>query len=138
MANTSTYLQAGRLNQALRGMVFVPPTNIYLALFNADPTDAGSLANELTDAGYARVAMGTATGWGAPTAAAAGGQQSSNLNQLTFGAVQTTPVTVTHWAVFDAPTAGNMLYHGPLAQAKAMQIGDVLQFQPGSLVVIED
>lgn len=138
MANTSTYLQQARLNQELRGMVLIPPTNVYLALFSADPTDAGNPANELTDAGYARIAMGTATGWSAPAAATGGGQQSANLNQVSFGAVQTTPVTVTHWATFDAPTGGNMRYHGVLAQAKAMQLGDVLQFPAGMLEVIED
>lgn len=137
MSNTSNYLQTARLNQALRGLVFVPPMNTYLALFTADPTDAANLGVEVTDAGYARLALGTATGWGAPTAAGSGGMQSANINQLTFGAVQTAPITITHFAVMDASSAGNMLYHGALAQAKAMQVGDVLQFAAGQIVVTE-
>jgi hypothetical protein len=137
MSNTSTYLQTARLNQALRGIVFVPPTNTYLALFTADPTDAANLGVELVDAGYARLALGTATGWGAPAAASGSGMQSANLNQLTFGAVQTAPVTITHFAVMDAASAGNMLYHGPLAQAKVMQVSDVLQVAAGQIVIVE-
>lgn len=138
MSNTSTYMQTARLNQALRGMVFVPPTNTFLALFTADPTDAGSLVNEVTDAGYARVALGTATGWSAPIAAAGAGMQASNLNQITFGAVQTAPITITHWALMDsAAPGGNMLYHGQLAQAKAMQLSDILQLAAGAIVITE-
>lgn len=137
MSNTSTYLQTARLNQALRGIVLIPPTNTYLALFTADPTDAANLSAELTDAGYARLALGTATGWGAPAAGGSGGMQSANLNQLTFGAIQTAAITIAYFAIMDAASGGNMLYHGPLAQAKAMQVGDVLQIQAGQIVITE-
>lgn len=138
MSNTSVYLQTARLNQALRGMVFVPPVGVYLALFIADPTDAALLANEVVGAWYARLVLGTATGWSAPAAAPGGGMQATNLNQATAGVVTGAQVTITHVATMDAAVGGNMLYHAPLAQAKILQIGDVLQFQPGELLVIED
>jgi hypothetical protein len=138
MSNTSTYLQTARLNQALRGVVLAPPLNTYLALFTADPTDAANLGVEVTDAGYARLALGTATGWSAPAAAGGGGMQSANINQLTFGAIQTAPVTIAYFAIMDAASGGNMLYHGPLAQAKAMQVSDVLQVAAGQIVIVED
>ena len=137
MSNTSTYLQTARLNQALRGIVLIPPTNTYVALFTSDPTDADLTANETTGAWYARLAAGTSTGWAAPTAAAGGGMQSSNLNQLTFPAVTGAQITITHVAVFDAATGGDMMYHAALAQAKILQVGDVLQFAPSELVVVE-
>ncbi|MEJ0004369.1 MAG: hypothetical protein WDN30_14075 [Pararobbsia sp.] len=139
MSNTSTYLQTARLNQALRGMVMVPPQNTYLALFTADPTDANIAANEQTGAWYARFPLGTATGWSAPSAAAddLGGMQSSNLNQITFEAVTDAQTTITHAAIMDAAEAGNLLYHCPLAQAKILQVGDMMQFQPGELIAVE-
>lgn len=137
MSNTSTYLQTARLNQALRGMVFAPPTNTYLALFTADPTDADIVANEEAGAWYARLPIGLATGWSAPAAAASGGMQSQNLNQLSFGAVTGAQATITHAAIMDAPTGGNLLYHVQIAQAKILQVGDTMQFQPGDLSVIE-
>jgi hypothetical protein len=137
MSNTSTYLQTARLNQALRGLVFAPPVGTYLALFTSDPTDAANLANEATGAWYSRAPIGLATGWGAPAAATGGGMQSANLNQLTFPAVTAAPVTITHFAVMDASTAGNMLYHAPLAVARTLLVGDVLQLQPGDLPVVE-
>jgi hypothetical protein len=138
MSNTSTYLQTARLNQALRGMVFAPPTNTYLALFTADPTDAGSTVNEQPIAGwYARLPIGLATGWSAPAAASGAGMQCTNLNQLSFGAVTGAQVAITHAAIMDASNGGNLLYHVQLAQAKILQIGDVMQFQPGDLTVVE-
>lgn len=140
MSNTSTYLQTARLNQTLRGMVYVPPTNLYVALFTADPTDGDASANEVAAPWYARVATGTATGWGAPVTVDSTGEdgmQSSNLGQLTFGAVTGAQVTITHVGVMDAANGGDLLYHVPLAAPKILQVGDVLQFAPGDLTVIE-
>jgi hypothetical protein len=37
--------------------------NVYLALFTADPTEAGVFTNEATFTGYARVTMAKATAW---------------------------------------------------------------------------
>jgi len=137
MSNTSNYLQTARLNEALRGMVYVPPTNTFLALFTTDPTDASVLANEVVGAWYVRLPLGTATGWSAPVEGAQGGMQSTNLNQITFPSVTGEQVTVGYAAIMDAAAGGDILYHAPLLQPKILQVGDVMQFQPGELVVTE-
>ena len=113
------------------------PSGIHLALFTADPTDAGSGAQVSTAAwpAYERqdAAQGAAisTGW---TAAANG--VTSNAKVVSFPANNgAAPVTVTHVGLFDASSSGNLLYHSPLAQSKTLQPGDVLSFAIGSLQI---
>ncbi len=136
MASKSTYLQTAILNLVLRGVVLVPPANTYLALFTADPTDANITANELVDAGYARQNIGSTTAWSAP-AAGANGEQTANVNQLVFGALQTAAATITHVGWYDALNGGNLLYHTALATPKPLNVGDSIAFAPGQLVVSE-
>ena len=46
--------------------------------------------------------------------------------------------TITHWALFDAVTAGNMLWHGDLTTARTIGDGDQLTFAIGALSITAD
>ena len=138
MSKFSDYLEGKIIETTLRGAAMPAPSNIYIALFTADPSDANVSANEVQAANwpaYGRqdAAQGAAisTGW---TAASNG--VSSNAKVISFpdnnGAAQ---VVVTHLAIYDAQTGGNMLYHAPLVSTKTLQIGDVLSFGIGALTV---
>ena len=137
MPGLSDYLEAKVLDHTLRGASMPLPSGIYAALFTADPTDAATGPECTTVAwpAYQRrdAAVGGAigTGWSAP----AGGIV-TNAKLIAFPANNgTNPVTVTHVALFDAQTGGNMLYSTPLASAKVLQTGDVLSFDIGALSV---
>lgn len=136
MSGLSDYAETAILNALLRGTNFVAPTvaSLRLALFTADPTDAGNINEVATGTWYARQATGN---WTAP-APSAGAQQSSNVDSVTFPAVTGAAVTVTHIGVFDANTAGNMLLSAPMTSSKTLQVGDVLSFAPGTLVASLD
>ncbi len=136
MSGLSTYSQTNLLNALLRGTNFTAPTvaSLRLALFTADPTQAGNV-NEIGSGGwYVRVATGTFT---APSASGSA-SQSSNVAAVTFPAVTGAAVTVTFVGIYDNSSAGNMLFSAPLTSAKTLQIGDVLSFAPGTLVVSMD
>lgn len=136
MSGLSDYAETAILNALLRGTNFVAPTvaSLRLALFSADPTDAGNLNELATGTWYSRQSTGN---WTAP-APAAGAQQSSNVASVTFPAVTGAAVTVTHIGIFDANTAGNMLFSAPMTSSKTLQVGDVLSFAPGTLVASLD
>lgn len=136
MAGLSDYTEAAIINALLRGTNFVAPTvaSLRLALFTADPTDAGNLNEEATGTWYSRQPTGTFT---AP-APSASSQQSSNVASITFPAVTGSAVTVTHIGIFDAATAGNMLFSAPMTSSKTLQVGDVLSFAPGTIVASLD
>ena len=56
MAGFSTYLANKLLDHSLGIATYTPPTNIWIALFTADPTDSGVFTNEVADLyAYARV-----------------------------------------------------------------------------------
>lgn len=106
--------------------------NRYLALFTADPTEAGSFANEATYTGYARVAIPTASGW------TDGGSTFSNASLLQFGQCTAGSNTITHFAVCTAATAGQLLVSGALNSALNVSSGIQPQFAIGSLSVSSD
>jgi hypothetical protein len=138
MSKFSNYTEGNIIETTLRGAAFPVPSNVYVALFTADPTDANVTANEVQVAAwpaYVRVdaAQGAAisTGWTANSNGV-----SSNAKTLTFTANNGAgAVTVTHVGLYDASSGGNLLYHAPLVASKTLQIGDVLSFAIGSLTV---
>ncbi|XXJ19989.1 phage tail fiber protein [Desulfovibrio caledoniensis] len=76
-------------------------TSLYASLFDGDPADTG------IEVSAARVAATYA-------AAANGARALSNNPQLTVAGGD----QATHWALFDAATAGNMLAYGALSSTK--------------------
>ena len=105
----------------------------YVGLFTAAPSDAGGGTEvSTTGTGYARKATAAAD-W---NAAAAG--STSNANALTFAAATGSWGTVTHFGLFDAATAGNLLRWAALGTSKAIGTGDTASFAAGALTLTED
>ena len=136
MAGLSDYAEAAIINSLLRGTNFTAPTvsALRVALFSADPTDAGKLNEIAIGTWYVRQAAGTVTA-PAPSGTT---QQSSNVSAITFPSVTGAAVTVTHIGIFDATTAGNMLFSAAMTSSKTLQVGDVLSFAPGTIVTSLD
>lgn len=129
MSGFSTYLAQNIINSTLRGQAFTVPTTLYLALFTSDPTDDNITTNEVAGAWYARKATGA---WSAPVGT---GNSSSNSNQVLWDAVTGSAVTVSHWAIYDAATSGNMLYSDSIGTAKTFNVSDVPFIAAGTLVI---
>lgn len=91
----------------LRSASWPKPSNIYVALFTSDPTDAGTTADEVSGGNYARVAAGPADAYWTPPAA--GNKTFSNAVDLTFPAPNADWGYVTHFALIDAASGGTML-----------------------------
>lgn len=136
MAGLSDYTEQSIINAFLRGTNVTAPTvaSLRLALFTADPTDAGNLNEVGAGTWYARQLTGTFT---AP-APSGSTHQASNVASITFPAVTVSAVTVTHIGIFDAATAGNMLFSAAMTSSKTLQVGDVLSFAPGTVVASVD
>lgn len=126
--SASDYLENKLLDHALGTAAYTKPTAVYLALFTADPGEAGG-GTEVSGNGYARQAC-------AFDAAATGA--TANTAAKTFTAAGGAWGTITHWALFDALTAGNMLWHGDLTTARTIGDGDQLTFAIGALAITAD
>lgn len=88
-----------------------PPTNFYVSLHTANPTDAGSQnTNEATYTGYAREAVAWPAGWTVT------GDSVSPAATIIFPVGSGGGGTVTHWGVgTDATGAGTLLYFGTVS-----------------------
>lgn len=118
------------------------PANLYIALFTSATTDAGG-GTEVSGNAYARVGIASSManwsgtqGAGTTVASSGSGGVISNNNAVSFP----TPTgsgwgTVTHFAIFDAASGGNMLMHEPLTAQKTINSGDSVSFNNGTLTV---
>lgn len=123
----STYLRGKVIDHTLRATSFTSPASVFVSLHTSDPTIAGTPATEVSAAWYARQGITLA----AQTVAG----QTSNSNTITYNGVTGSSVTVTHFAIWDASTLGNMLYFGPLSASKTFNLTDVPSWLPGQLAV---
>jgi hypothetical protein len=120
-----------KVNDVLFGKAAFATPTIWLALFTAAPSDTGG-GTEVTGGSYVRKAT-TAADWNASS-----GGSISNATVLSFVQASASWGTVTHFATFDAATAGNMLVWSPLTTSKAIASGDTASFPIGSIVHTED
>ena len=125
MAAMSNYLELKMLDHFLGTSSTSAPSNVFLSLWTSDPTDAAS-GNELSGDAYARQDINFA--------AASGGAAASNAT-VTFPTATGSWGTVSHVAIFDASTSGNMLFHGALSASKTIASGDVMQVASGAITI---
>lgn len=126
MASMTDYLQDKIRDHVLRNVSYTSPTTVYIALFTTATTGAGG-GTEVTGGSYARQAC-------AFTAGASGTGAADNTAAESF--TNMPACTVTHLAIMDASTAGNMLLHGPLTASKVVAGGDTFTLLAGSIDVV--
>ena len=106
--------------------------NLYLALFTADPTEAGVFTDEATFTGYARVTMPKATSW------TDGGSTFTNALLVQFPQCTGGTNTITHFAICTLAIAGQILQSGALNSPLAISNGIQPQFSIGSISITLD
>jgi hypothetical protein len=129
MLNKSDYLRDAITNLTLRGVSFTAPSDHYIALFTVTPTSAGG-GTEVTGGSYTRLSV-TFAAPGTPGA-------TSNNAPLNFPTPTADWGNVVGAAVFDAATAGNMLYFGDLGTPRTIYAGDTgINFPAGYFAISE-
>lgn len=106
---------------------YTPPADIYVALSTADPGEDGSTIAEPSGGSYARV-QSDESDWGTSS-----GGTVSNTAELSFTTATGAWGAITHFALYDDPSAGNMLGYGSLTTPKTVGVGDTAKFAIGDL-----
>src|SRR4051812_19916737 len=107
MGSKSDYLENKVLDSVFSNAAFPSNATLYFALFTAAPSDAGG-GTEVAGGSYARKAVtNNATNF----PAAAGGSK-SNGTDIVFANPTANWGTIVAFGVYDASTAGNLLYWG--------------------------
>lgn len=125
MAGKTTTHEASVLN-VLRATTLTAPANTYVGLYTANPTDAGG-GTEVTGGGYARALCGFAAPAGTP-------RQVANAADILI----TMPAaTVTGVGIFDASTAGNLLYWVSITSV-VFSAGDQARFAASTGLIVQE
>ena len=124
MSAMSDYLEVKILDHITGRTAYTKPSAVYLGLSTGDFTDTGTGSSELSGNGYQRVAV-------AFDAAASGATQ--NTSAIDFPAATGNQGTISHWALFDAATSGNVLLTGSFSASKTIETNDVLRIAAGDL-----
>lgn len=126
MSSFSDYAENLVLNWLFTTNSVTRPTAWYVGLFTSAPSDTGG-GTEVSGNGYARKATGTITVSGTGTLA------------TNSAAIEFDPAsggnwgTITHIAIFDALTTGNMLGWASLTTSRTINDGDILRIPAGDL-----
>ena len=131
MGSFADYLELKLLDHIVGKISYSMPT-VYIGLSTADPTDDASGLAEPSSGSYARVS----TAGGDWNAAASGAID--NANEITFPEATGSWGTITHFALFDAASGGNMIAYGALASSTAVENGDTASFAAGTLDITLD
>ena len=118
----TNFLETEILDHVFGGNAYTAPSNLYLGLYTAAPSDTGG-GTELSGSGYARLAM----------AMSVSGNLATNSAAEEFATATGSWGTVSHVGVFDAATSGNFMAYGTLSASKTVATGDVFRIPAGDL-----
>ena len=125
----SNYLETKVLDHVFGATAYTAPATLYLALHTADPAEDGS-GTEVSTSGtaYARTEVAFTTS----------GNTTSNTAAVEYSTATANFGTVSHVAVWDASTGGNMLAYAALTSSKTIETGDVFRVPAGDLDITLD
>jgi hypothetical protein len=124
----TTYTEDKVLDHILKGTSFTAPAVVYVALYTSATNAAGG-GTECTGGGYTRKTMGFTTATSGAT---------ENNGDVEFPTATDAWGTLTHTAILDASSGGNMLMETALTASKTISTGDVFRFQSGEFDVTLD
>ncbi len=123
--HASDYLENKLLDHVLGNTEFDQPTALYMGLYTADSyLEDNTPTAEVDGGGYSRINV---TELGGYSEAADG--TSKNIEDMEFPTATSDWGTVTHLALLDAATGGNVLIWAPLVSARSVISGDSVRIR---------
>lgn len=127
----SNYWENKVVDLLFRGQTYTVPTTQYVALATTAGSDV-SCGTEVTGGSYARASIasslanwaGTQSAGSTAASSGTGGTTSNNIAVTWSVAPSANWGTVVEFCVFDASTAGNLLYRATLTASKNINSGD--------------
>ena len=134
MSQASDYLENKLLDHLFNKSQFTSPT-MWVALCEAAPSDTstGTTISETDYTGYARINQ-TAANWN--TASSGTTDNSAAITFAEATGAGTNPVT--HFALVDASSAGNLLCYGTLTSSLTVSVGVTPKFAIGDCNISVD
>jgi hypothetical protein len=134
MAQASNFLENKFLTGLLGGSNVTFSGKPYIALMKSAPSDAGG-GTEVTGTNYSRVRIGD-TGQGNFSVGSTG--TATNSSAFTFADAGSNWGTVTHIALYDAASGGNLLLFATLNASANIQSGDIFKIPASGFTITMD
>lgn len=135
MAGFVDNVEQALLDHFLTDPAYSPPATMYLGLSSTTPTEAGGNFTEPSGGAYARVSTAAAD-WSAASGTAPATKTTTATKTFpTATADWASAANLTHFGLFDASSAGNLLAWGALTVAKPVLNGDTASFAAGALTL---
>ena len=135
MAGFTDAFERAILDHVLTDPAWTPASTLYIGLSSTTPTEAGGNFTEPSTGSYARVST-TASDWSAASGTAPAVKTTTATK--TFPAATAdwaSGSNLTHFGLFDASSAGNLIAWGALTTAKPVLNGDTASFAAGALTL---
>lgn len=129
MSVMTNYFETLVLN-AFRGTTATAPAKVYAALFLSDPTETGTAGTEAAYTGYVRKEITFAS----PTTSGAN-VTTQNSAEIIFPTPTAAAGTVTHVAIMDASSGGNMLVYKQLSSPITLTSETAPRFAIGEIAL---
>jgi hypothetical protein len=127
MSAASDYLEDAVLDHVLGNTTYTPAGTLYLGLWTADDgLESGTVTSEVSGGSYVRQTI---------TFDAAASGSADSAATVTFPAATANWGTITHVAIMDQSTGGNVLFHGAVTTSKTIESGDTFQVSAGNLTI---
>lgn len=143
MSAMSDYLENKCIDHIFRGTAYTAPAGLWVGLYTATPSDAGG-GTEVTGGSYARVSVPPSTANWTATQGGTSGASTGTGGTTTNAATITFPTATANWGtavavgIFDAASAGNLLWWGPLSSSQSIPSGVTYSIAAGALSVQVD
>lgn len=127
----SDFFQNKLLNHIFGSITYSPPTTYYIALSTANPKGDGSGLSEPSGNGYERKSVdNNKTNWSTSSDGVI-----SNAIEIAFIEATGNWGTITHLAIFDAESGGNMLVYEKLITPKTVEADQTVKCAIGDLEI---
>lgn len=129
----TNYLEDQVLKHIFRTGSFTKPAAIYIGLMTAVTDGEAGTVTEVSGGSYARVANAPDdANW---NASSGGNGTTANAAAITFPTATADWGTATHFGIWDAATAGNLLIYASLTASRNITNGATPSFAAGTLTV---
>jgi hypothetical protein len=122
-----TIYTANKIINLHRGVAWTAPAGLWVGFYVSATTPAGG-GTEVSGGSYARQSL--------TLAASSPDGMTVNTNEILTPVASATWGLVTHLAILDAVSGGNMLFHGPLLRSQQVNAGGRLKIVASGLSLI--
>ena len=126
--NKTNYAENATINAWLRNVALTSPATVYIGLHTGQADPENSSVTEVTGGNYARQSIAFAAPSNGVT---------TNSGDITFPIASANWGTVMGFGIYDAVSAGNLIYFGTLTVAKSVNTNDQFKFLAGSVSISE-